>query len=122
MRDKVTARSFLDETAKLQAEHKKAAEAAELRRAASAAAYDAKLAAEAERDALAAKLQSARNSAFVALLSEDLVDVLAPAHSRKGCSDSDTINADRGCARCALLRALRDGYLDAVWSFDVSQA
>lgn len=123
MRDsKVTARNFLDETAKWQAEHKRAAEAAESRRSAEAAAREAKLAAEAERDALAAKVQAARNGALVALLSQDLVDVLAPAHDRRSCSDSDTRNAVGECSRCTLLSAQRNGFLDAAWSFSTSRA
>lgn len=124
MRDsKVTARNFLDEMSRLQPAHRAAAEAAEARRAAEAAACEAKIAAEAERDALDARIRSVRNGALVALLSQDLVDVLAPMHSRKGCSDSDPERCDDGrCARCTLLSALRNGYLDAAWSFDVSQA
>ena len=122
MRDKVTARNFLDEMSRLQPAHRAAAEAAEARRAAEAAACEAKIAAEAERDALDAKIQAVRNGALNALLSQDLVDVLAPTHERKRCSDSDTINADGECSRCTLLSALRDGFLEAAWSFTTSRA
>lgn len=123
MRDsKVTARNFLDEMSRLQPAHRAAVEAAEARRAAEAAACEAKLSAEAERDALDVKIRAARNAALAALLSQDLVDVLAPTHSRKRCTDADAINADGECPRCTLLSAQRDGYLEAAWSFDVSQA
>ena len=122
MRDKVTARSFLDEMSKLRPAYRVAAEAAEVRRAAEAAACEAKLSAEADRDALDAKIRAARNAALAALLSQDLVDVLAPTHSRKRCTDADTIHADGECPRCTLLSAQRDGFLEAAWSFTTSRA
>lgn len=122
MRDKVTARSFLDEMSKLQPAMAAAEKVEAERRAAEQAAHEARLAAEAEREALDAKIQSMRNGALVALLSQDLVDVLAPTHERKRCSDSDTINADGECSRCTLLSALRDGFLEAAWSFTTSRA
>lgn len=76
----------------------------------------ARLNAEAHRREVEQQIEQARNGALVAVLTADVVDVLAPDHSGN-CADGDTHNDDGSCARCTLLQALTSGYLDGKWTF-----
>ncbi len=63
------------------------------------------------------EIQAARNGALVAILTSDVVDVLAPEHRRGGCSDGCLSQDNGACPRCTLRRALSTGYLEGVWMF-----
>lgn len=58
-----------------------------------------------------------RNSALVAILTPDVVDVLAPYHRPGKCTDGGLGNDNGPCARCTLLQALKSGNLDGRWTF-----
>jgi hypothetical protein len=62
-------------------------------------------AAKRELATLQAEQKRQRNMAFAKMLEkdDDLIDVLAPEHSRTSCSDTEFDNYSRGCTRCALL-------------------
>jgi homospermidine synthase len=61
----------------------------------------------------------ARNNALIAVLTPDVIDALAPEHSRTSCDDNSLSNDEHGCARCVLLAAQRDGWIEATWAFTV---
>lgn len=70
---------------------------------------------------LRAQIAAARNETLLTILRvEGSIDALAPDHGRTSCSDTNRINEDRGCARCALLNALERGYIDFTWEFQVA--
>lgn len=70
---------------------------------------------------LRAQIEQARNEVLLAFFStEGAIDALAPEHGRTSCSDTNTINENRGCARCALLIAKDRGYIDFTWEFQVN--
>lgn len=64
-------------------------------------------------------LREARNAALFDVLSDRVIDVLVPEHSRTSCSDDNLSNShDARCARCTLLKAQTDGYLPSNVEFD----
>lgn len=70
---------------------------------------------------LRTQIEAARSETFLALLKIDgAIDALAPEHGRTSCSDTNTINENRGCARCALLIAKDRDYIDFTWEFQVN--
>lgn len=72
-----------------------------------------------ELELLESKQRLERNDALLRALklNPDLLNVLAPEHSRSSCNDKQTGNADRGCVRCLLLDSIGEDNLDEVWSF-----
>ncbi len=74
---------------------------------------------EQEEKNLKNELESERNVVLLNALTPALVDALAPNHDRTSCSD--TKRADENCARCALLNALAQGYIDFTWAFRVER-
>lgn len=70
---------------------------------------------------LRTQIAAARNETLLNILRvEGAIDALAPDHGRTSCSDTNRINKDRGCARCALLNASLEGYIDFTWEFQVN--
>lgn len=74
---------------------------------------------EKEAKDLKVEIEHARNAVLLSALNAEVIDALAPDHSRTSCSDDKRINAERGCTRCALLNAIEQGYIDFTWSFQV---
>lgn len=73
---------------------------------------------EAEREKLRQAAHDDWQKKFVAVLTLDVIDGLAPGHERSSCSDANISNGfhtrDAGgfrCARCALLEAMNDKYI-----------
>lgn len=62
-------------------------------------------------------IEQARNGALVAILTSDVVDVLAPEHRPGKCTDGCMGRDNGSCARCTLLRAAKSGHFDGRWTF-----
>lgn len=119
MSDRATLAEWKTAADKAKEDHKsKADRAARLRREREAA-DKLMREAEAEEKVAAASLAGARNGALLSVLTQDVADALAPEHSRTSCADDNVMNGERGCARCVLLTGLRDGWIDASWTFTV---
>lgn len=60
------------------------------------------------------ELHTLRCEAFMQRLTgdPDLIDILAPSHSRSSCNDENHGNAERQCTRCRLLDLKEAGWLD----------
>lgn len=79
-------------------------------------------AAEARAKTADEQIRAARDEALVSILTPEVVDILAPEHGRRSCSDQDTRNDYDGCARCALLGALTTKTMPgSAWRFTVDE-
>lgn len=65
-------------------------------------------------------LQGLRDMALLGVLSPEVINALAPEHSRTSCMDTNTCNAG-DCPRCSLLDAHRVGYIDFDFRFEVQR-
>lgn len=100
----------------------RAAQEDERRLAEEAAAVERRrLAAREALDKAAAEKRQQHNAMLLSVLTPDVVDALAPEHTRRGCSDDSRDYVGGRCARCTLLVALRDGYMEGSWAFTTSE-
>jgi hypothetical protein len=118
----VTAKDFLNEMDRIRAELDDAADREQAARKAAERAAEQHTREAMARQATEQKFRDARNGALVALLTPELVDVLAPKHERRNCHDGDQSNGGGRCARCTLLDARRNGFLDGTWAFTTAEA